>query len=55
VLLNQGTEQGILLVTGQVLCQLCAVRWNEQAKGQLLLNRGEECAYLKDTSHCERK
>ena len=44
-----GVEAGLLLVDGQVLCELCAVRWTEQVRKRLLLDRGEQCVYLQTT------
>ena len=44
-----GVEAGLLLVDGQVLCELCAVRWTEQMRKRLLLDRGEQCVYLQTT------
>jgi hypothetical protein len=43
---ERGVEAGLLLVDGQVLCELCATRWTEQARKRLLLDRGEDCVYL---------
>jgi hypothetical protein len=44
-----GIEAGLLIVDGQVLCGLCAVRWQEQVRERLLLDRGEDCVYLQMT------
>jgi hypothetical protein len=38
-----GVEAGLLIVDGQVLCELCAGRWKEQVRKRLLLDRGEAC------------
>jgi hypothetical protein len=46
---ERGVEAGLLLVDGQVLCEPCAVRWTEQARKRLLLDRGEDCVYLQTT------
>jgi hypothetical protein len=44
-----GVEAGLLIVDGQVLCELCAGRWKEQVKERLLLDRGEACVYMQMT------
>ena len=46
---DKGTESGLLLVDGQVLCDSCSARWTEQARNRLMLDRGEECVYLHTT------
>ncbi len=43
-------EAGLLIVDGQVLCEMCAVRWKEQVRERLLLDRrGDDCVCLQMT------
>ncbi len=43
-------QQGLLIVDGQVLCELCAGRWKEQVRQRLLLDRGEDCQLTRSHS-----
>jgi hypothetical protein len=46
---ERGVEAGLLIVDGQVLCELSTARWKEQVRNRLLLDRGEDCVYLQTT------